>query len=610
MRLGLDFGTTNSSISYFNGRELIPIRVDPNNENPFILPSLIFFDRDQNVIVGSRAAEEYLRLETGRTVKLENIYTGNIEVIVSSPGSSPIRYEQDVFSAVDVNAKARLIQSIKTGLRSNYKGTDVFGRFYKIEELISLILIKLKKAAEDQLGEKCNEVVLGRPVIFSSDIDTDYMAEEKLYRAAKLAGFEDIKFGLEPIGAAYLFHVEAPSRQNALVFDFGGGTLDMTLAELGGNEKPKIIATKGVLIGGDDLDSEIMRMLNRHFGEGETIDKRLPVPAMIFNLLSHWQTMPELSRPSYMETIRRAQKYGSNPEAMTNLEILVTKNLGYDLFRKIEKAKRQLSNKYETFLQYSYEQLQIFEKLLRSRFQDQISDEIYDVDEGIKEMLNESPLRPSQVDVVLRTGGSSAIPIFVSLLEKYFGNGKIQEIDPFISVVGGLAVMAYEGSGSLPKCLPKFVQLSEPLLSNLKIQTDENFELYELETAAKCYTDREFTFSKVPYMMQGMTAIRISNGDRKSSSSDYMSFDLSHLARIYICYDYQANEIPEWLRSFDKEDFRLTITEPGRKGRSATLIVYSRDFEPGHIVLGGNSAKGFQGDVTVQYVCVIQALPQ
>jgi hypothetical chaperone protein len=106
---------------------------------------------------------------------------------------------------------------------------------------------------------------MGRPVRYSDDDAITHRAEEIMFRAARLAGFDDVRFALEPVGAAYSYHRAATKRQTAFIFDFGGGTLDFTIAELGGKKEPKIIATHGVLVGGDDLDRRIMQSLREYF---------------------------------------------------------------------------------------------------------------------------------------------------------------------------------------------------------------------------------------------------------------------------------------------------------------------------------------------------------
>src|SRR5262249_27401042 len=155
----------------------------------------------------------------------------------------------------DEAAFGRLLQSIKTALRNElYSGTQIFDRFYTLDELIALVLTKLKDAAEKQLGQECTEVVVGRPVKFSDKEWVSKRAEEIIYKGARQAGFKEISFQAEPIGALYVYHAATPIRQLVLVFDFGGGTLDLTVAEVGGGIAPKVLASRGVLVGGDDLD--------------------------------------------------------------------------------------------------------------------------------------------------------------------------------------------------------------------------------------------------------------------------------------------------------------------------------------------------------------------
>jgi molecular chaperone DnaK (HSP70) len=96
------------------------------------------------------------------------------------------------------------------------------------------------------------------------------------------------------------------------VFDFGGGTLDMTVVEVGGNTPPRTIATHGVLLGGDDLTAALMKKLFHYFGENSKLSDGLPVPAYFFELLYNWQDMVELSRPKYTGIFKQA-KEGSDP---------------------------------------------------------------------------------------------------------------------------------------------------------------------------------------------------------------------------------------------------------------------------------------------------------
>ena len=451
-RIGIDFGTTNSSVAYYDGKKLRPIELDAANENPHVLPSLIYMDREFQTMLGTRAANEYLARETGRRIVWERKEIHPIEIIVGGAGSSPIRYWHDLYIDTDVGANGRLLQSVKTALRDpRYEGTFIFDRYFSIDELIAIILRSMKASAEAQLGETCDSVVLGRPVRFSDDPDITLRAEEILYKAALYAGFRDISFQMEPIAAAHLHHIASEKREIALVFDFGGGTLDLTVAEVGGTQPPRVIATRGVLVGGDDLDRRIMLSLLKYFGQGSRVDGGLDFPPDYLDLLHAWQTMPELSRPMPLERIRNFQKTGTNPRAMRALETLVTQNIGFDLFRHIEQTKRALTDALMARLDYDYEHIAIHERILRRAFEELIEPELTHVARELRQVVRDAGLRLDQVDVVLRTGGASLVPAFVALLESLFGHDKIREMDPLTSVVGGMAVVAHKEQGQHPR---------------------------------------------------------------------------------------------------------------------------------------------------------------
>src|SRR5512143_4039183 len=198
-RFGIDFGTTNSAIAYFDGQELHRPTLDPGTDNPLVLPSLLYIDRQQQSTAGMAAARQYLHNETGRRATWEKRRVGEIEVVTSS-----FSYVQTVHVLVDTGAQGRLLQYIKTALRDpGYNGTQVFDRFYTVDELIALILQPLKASVEQQLNRECQRVVRGRPVKFAPDPAGSDRAQEIRYKAARLAGFEGVRFEMEPIGALY-----------------------------------------------------------------------------------------------------------------------------------------------------------------------------------------------------------------------------------------------------------------------------------------------------------------------------------------------------------------------------------------------------------------------
>lgn len=591
MRLGLDFGTTNSSAAVFDGDALRPIAVDPSNDNPYILPSLLYIDRRGDVVVGAGAAEAYLRDETGRPVSWRRREVGDIATTVASWENDPIEFFQRVTAFVDEAANGRLLQSLKAALFSGrYNGTQIFDRYYKLEALIALILRPLKTAAEQMLGQTCESLLLGRPVRFSHNPLIDSRAESILLKAAHLAGFRDIVFQYEPVGVAHLVHRTSRERQTVLVFDFGGGTLDLTVAEVGGTHPPRILATTGVVVGGDDLDRRVMSLLLPHFGVGENG----VLPAEVGDKLLAWQTMPELSRPGQLERIRRlAKQHPAHRLQLEALQTLVSRNLGFALFKEIERAKKQLSEQDTVTLRFEYEAIQITETITRRRFDRLIADEMRLVTEGIESVLAQAGRSADEIDVVLRTGGSSLVPACGQLLADFFGADRLHAIDPLVSVVGGFAVAAHTTIKE---------EVESALVTDVRSVSGRECAVSHVQIGAVPYTDWNFTVSRIPSKLDGLPMIQTPNHDRESA--DGLCFTLLRPARVYVAYDADAAQLPGWLQQFTPEPMQVEI-EDEFANIARTLRVYGRDYPAGEIALGGAQAAHALPP-SVHYVVIIR----
>lgn len=600
MRLGIDFGTTNSSVAYFDGQTLSRLTLDPSNDNPHVLPSLIYIDREHQVATGTAAARSYLEQETGRPVRWEKRRVGEIDFV-----GAELSYVQVVHVMVDTAAHGRLLQYVKTALRDpRYEGTQVFDRFYTVDELVSLILSALKVKAEQAFGEPSREVVIGRPVRFSDDAAVTARAEEILFKAARRAGFESIRFALEPIGAAYHYHDSARERQTAFIFDFGGGTLDLTVAELGGKSEPKVLATHGVLVGGDDLDRRIMQSLRPYFAGARGNGKRV-LPDYLLEMLDNWQTMPLLSRTQTLKTLDEYRAAGVDPRAVAALKTLVTRNIGFKLFREIEQTKKRLSDKHGASLDLEYEDLNIHEFITRKQFEGMIQEETERVEKGVRQALDQAGVSPSQIDVVLRTGGTSAVPVFAALLAGIFGEDKLAEMDLLTSVVGGLAVIAHRGEGSDTPYPARYDinGVIEP--GSIRVKSSKPYERYEFRVGANCYRDKAYSLRRVPVELTGLPAIRTAQEDKNAANKIFMQFDLARPARVHVGYDASAQALPEWLRPFKDCGRQIKVDQ---WGTDRYLNLYAQDFSPGRVTLGGNCAPGKRGDIFMQYIVVVKAL--
>ncbi|MBN2469844.1 MAG: Hsp70 family protein [Anaerolineae bacterium] len=453
MEAGIDFGTTNSSLARFDGRQVQYFPLDPANKDPRLLPSLIYIPRDRQPAIGFGAARQYIAENVGRPIRYERRYVGDIEIMVAGTGGSPIIYNEQIYAYEDVEAPGRFLQSIKTVLRDeNYRGTFVFKKHYTARALIAMILRQARAQAERKLERDLTHVVLGRPVIFSENPEIDTQAQYTLYEAAQEAGFKEVTFELEPVAAAYAYHAQAEKRQTALVFDFGGGTLDFTIVRLGGRQAPEVIATRGILLGGDDIDRRIMRAMEKYFGAGTTFQpgmggQELPFPSYLTRHIQDWQTLLELATPENTKIIDKALRTGSNPLRIRALKSLVHNNLGFSLRNEAERVKIALSENLYGLFTFKGPHINISEAYTRTRLENQLRRTVRQINTGLDHLLRDAELAAGDVDVVLRTGGSASIPLYIGLLESRFGAEKVVAQDAFTSITAGLAIVAHERYG-------------------------------------------------------------------------------------------------------------------------------------------------------------------
>lgn len=453
MHIGIDFGTTHTTAVCADGDQLHFMPLDPFNRDPHLLRSMLYINRAQESILGLQAVETFLKDNTGRLAKLEQKKVGTIENTVSRvtrmplEPDGPITIIYDVIIEEDVGAPGRLLQSIKTGLRDpEYLGTSIFDQFYTIEQLIAILLTHTAQVIEKETGQSATAVTLGRPVQFSEAAKTDALAEARLRRAAELAGFQTIRFLPEPVAAALFYTRRITHKQNVLVFDFGGGTLDLTVlhADPKAAVPTAILGTQGVLLGGDDFDTAIMQnKVVNYFGVNSKIDPQgHPFPAHLASKLHRWQTIPELSKIDAIPTIRRAKINGNDPKGFAALESLVMKNYGFALFEKIEQTKCALSEQEVATLSMHMDSIQLDMPLTRREFQTFILDELARTQQGIDAVLRKAAVSHAQIDVVVTTGGSSLIPVFRTVLKRKFPHADLVHSDTFGSVAAGLAIHA------------------------------------------------------------------------------------------------------------------------------------------------------------------------
>ena len=412
---GIDFGTSNSAVSI--------IDLDTNTIlNTFSIPSVLYFP--QNPPVG----------ETSR-------------VIVGQ--SAVNQYVND-------GLKGRFMKSIKRILpNKSFESTLINGVRYDASDLVSKILIELKKLADEYVGQSVNKVILGRPVFFDDEDSTkDALAQKRLEKAASIAGFETVFFQFEPIAAAFTYEKNIKGNQKVLVGDLGGGTTDFTFIELDPNKlnhsdrRRDILATGGIYIGGDSFDSAFM--WNRgtiKFGRGVKYESRpgtfIEPPLSLFLNITTWERMIFFNSVKVLQDLRRYYFQSKNNPLFKNLITLIEKNLGYSVFREIEKVKIELSGRENTRFVFSKDEIEIDEEVTLEEYNEIIGVDLKKISDYIDTFIDTNGIKPEEVDSVFLTGGTSLVPAVQKIFSDRFGINKIHSGDNFISVANGLAYSHY-----------------------------------------------------------------------------------------------------------------------------------------------------------------------
>ncbi|NJR12557.1 Hsp70 family protein [bacterium] len=217
---------------------------------------------------------------SNRPSKMQRVRVGEIEQTFAEVGT----FIKDVYIDKDMYSPGRLFLSFKMGLASpDYVGTLVGNYFFTLEDIIATYLYTTRRRAEAQLETDLETIVLGCPVRYSDTPNADAFARERMIQAAFRAGYKTVYMQYEPLAAATYYESTLDHDENVLIFDFGGGTLDMSVLHLGRGRQ--ILANGGIPIAGNVFDTRIVRAkMPAHFGEGEgyySSGKKLPSPIII-----------------------------------------------------------------------------------------------------------------------------------------------------------------------------------------------------------------------------------------------------------------------------------------------------------------------------------------
>jgi hypothetical chaperone protein len=412
--IGIDFGTTNSSIARATSTGV----------------ELVRFAND------SPSSRSILYLEKAR------------RGILSSSGPEAI--ERYLAAHRDGDRPGRLIQSLKSYLPvRSLTGTEVFGRHYTLEDLISRILSDLRQRAEHQFGVAIRSATVGRPVRFvgADSAEDEAFALERLRAAYTRAGFESVSFELEPLAAAHAYQSTLDHEETILIGDFGGGTSDFSLLTIGLKATRKVLGNAGLPFAGDAFDARIVRKLIAPALGSESLarglNKTLPaVPAWIYANLERWHYLSFLRTRNVLEILTSAHKRALEPEKIEALLALIDQDLGYQLHQAVQRTKNALSQHESAPFVFAGPEagtLDLRTSVTRFQFEQWIAPELNQIADTVDLLLVTSGAMPADVDRVFLTGGSSFVPAVRAIFEARFP-GRILTGNEFTSVAQGLAL--------------------------------------------------------------------------------------------------------------------------------------------------------------------------
>ena len=429
--IGIDFGTTNSSIAFAERSDEVQLAKFP------YLGGL---------------TDAYRSL-----LYLQQVREGGVNTLKSWTGPEGIEH----YLSTDV--KGRLIQSLKSFLSSRtLHGTEVFGRRYSLEDLIARILKDLREKAEHQFGIQIRSAVAGRPVHFvgAENQEDDSYAEGRLRSAFALAGYESVQFEMEPVAAAHYYESSLHHDELILIGDFGGGTSDFSLVHVGptvrgrGRVPGDIVGNAGVGIAGDSFDAKIIRnLVSPALGAGSqlrSLGKILTVPNWVYIRLERWHHLSLLRGRDVLNMLRGVHAQSLEPEKIGALIHFIKEDLGFHLHRAVQKVKVDLSNESLARFQFSDGFVELSAVVERRSFEEWISEELGQIARCVDSLLNSSGILPKDVDMVFLTGGSSFVPAVRRIFETRFGEKRIRGGNEFTSVARGLALKAMDVRTSPP----------------------------------------------------------------------------------------------------------------------------------------------------------------
>ncbi|MGN6103924.1 MAG: Hsp70 family protein [Kofleriaceae bacterium] len=370
-------------------------------------------------------------------------------VLYFEPGGGLTAGAPAIARYLETEGEGRLVQSIKSHLASaSFSRTHIFGRRYQLDDMIAAYVRQLRAASPVELGRRC---VVGRPVRYwgAEDAEDDARAVGRMREALTKAGFDEVVFEYEPVGAAARYAARLERDELLVVADFGGGTADFTLVRVGPG-RSEVLATGGIGVSGDAFDARVIdALVAPALGRGtryrDELGGEAPVPAWLYGHLRRWHYLSFLREESTLRLLDRVAHGALDPAKFDKLVRVVDEDLGLVLHRAVEGAKVRISNRAED--RVMLDEIELDLPIARAGFEQWIAEDLDAIDLVLDDVLARAGASARDVDRVFATGGSSLVPAVRGRLAARFGADRLVGGEELTSVAWGLAARAREVFG-------------------------------------------------------------------------------------------------------------------------------------------------------------------
>ncbi len=347
----------------------------------------------------------------------------------------------------------RLMRSIKSILGSDLmeQSTEIgHGISIKYHDVVIGYLKHLKRVAEQQHGEVLQRVIIGRPVWFvDGDKDRDSKAQAALETAARIAGFADVAFQLEPIAAALDYESTIDTEQIVLVADIGGGTSDFSLVRVGParhalvERHDDILANHGVHIAGTDFDQAVnLAAIMPELGYGSHGPGGRRVPGKVYFDLATWHLINTVYGHNRVIELREMVSMYSDLVRHQRLMTVVTKRLGHHLAALAEQAKIDVARDGSARIALDSVEPALVVSFSNDLQVEALGHKVHRIVRAANETLQQAGVRAGEVDAVYFTGGSTGLQFLTAQIAAQFPRARRVSGDRFASVATGLGIYA------------------------------------------------------------------------------------------------------------------------------------------------------------------------